>query len=922
VTRALKDNVPQDAASQHSGSPSLQDAALHESALHEPASHEPALQDPASHEPALHDGASRNASPQNAAALADGRSSERWQRLKHLLADALDLPAPQRQAFIDAQCAGDEPMRLELTDLVAAAAPTRSLLDDAPSTLARDALQAQDDRLAQHWIGRQLGAWRLVSLIGAGGMGQVFEAERADGQFEQQVAVKVMREGLHDETLIARFKAERQILASLDHANLAKVLDGGVTEEGLPYFVMERVAGEPIDLHCRRLRLDVRARLILFRTVCQVVHYAHQKGVVHRDLKPGNILVTVDGVVKLLDFGIAKRLQDAAPERTATQQRVMTLEYASPEQVRGGEVTAASDVYALGVVLYRLLTDASPYETAPGDGDYALSRAICDTEPAPPSGRVPRAQRGRLAGDLDAVVMMALRKQPERRYATAELLADDLFRHLEGLPVQARRGAWSYRAGRFVLRHRAAVGAALVANLALVAGIGFAGWQAVEAHRQRERAERHFASVRQLANVFIVDVHKAIEPLAGSTPARKLIVEKALAYLEQLRAEAGSNPALGAELAAGYRQVGDVQGGPFGSNLGDPKGARASYDRAQALATEAIAARPAKTTLNAARKELALSVRMKAALLAAEGDFKGAMAMCEIGIEAARALARDEDEQAAGTRALAGLQATRVHITMLSDDRAGFQAALADAIATLEALWKRFPGDRGAGGNLASMYGLRGQEAVRHDGSPATGAKVRLDFLRSIEVTEEVMRHHPDDPLMVANLAVAYNHLGHASELLNEPRRAVTERRKSLDLLAPALARDPDNTMLRVDYATFSGELAQSLLAAGDVAQAVQMAESALEHYQRVPEAARSNVVSQVDLGNTHARLGSALMARAAMPGRPAGAAQQDRGRACAAYARATALLKEHEARFGALSNNPLHNDSLRPHLERCAKGA
>lgn len=849
----------------------------------------------------------------------DAHTAARWQRLKHLLADALEQPAHERQAFIDAQCAGDEALRLELTELAAAAAPTRSLLDDVPSTLARDALQAQDERLAQHWIGRQLGAWRLVSLVGAGGMGQVFGAERADGQFEQQVAVKVMREGLHDEMLIARFKAERQILASLDHANLAKVLDGGVTDEGLPYFVMERVAGEPIDLHCRRRQLALRARLMLFRTVCQVVHYAHQKGVVHRDLKPGNILVTADGAVKLLDFGIAKRLQDMPPERTATQQRVMTLEYASPEQVRGGEVTAASDVYALGVVLYRLLTDASPYDAATGDSDYALSQAICDTEPAPPSRRVPRAQRGRVAGDLDAVVMMALRKQPERRYASAEHLSDDLFRHLEGLPVQARRGAWSYRAGRFVLRHRAAVGAALVANLALVAGIGFASWQAVEAHRQRERAERHFASVRQLANVFIVDVHKAIESLAGSTPARKLIVEKALAYLEQLRAEAGSNPALGAELAAGYRQVGDVQGGPFGSNLGDPKGARASYERAQALATEAIAARPPQPTLNAARKELALAVRMKAALLAAEGDFKGAMAMCEVGIAAARALARDEDAQAAGTRALSGLQATKVHITMLSDDRAGFQAALADAIATLEALWKRFPGDRSAGGNLASMYGLRGQEAVRHDESPATGAKVRPDFLRSIEVTEEVMRRHPDDPLMVANLAVAYSHLGHASELVNEPRRAVTERRKALELLAPALAKDPENTMLRADYATFSGELAQSLLAAGDVPQAVQMAESALEHYERVPEAARSNVVSQVDLGNTHARLGSALMARAAMPGRPIGAAQQDRTRACAAYARATALLKEHEARFGALSNNPLHNASLRPNLARCA---
>lgn len=849
-----------------------------------------------------------------------GRDAARWQRLKALLADALERPADERQAFIDAQCADDPALRQELSELAAAAAPTHSLLDEAPQTLARAALAAQDDRLAQHWIGRQLGAYRLLSLIGAGGMGQVFLAERADGQFEQRVAIKLMREGLHDDALIARFKAERQILASLDHANLAKVLDGGVTAEGLPYFVMERVVGEPIDQHCRRLGLPLRARLRLFRTVCQVVHYAHQKGVVHRDLKPGNILVTADGVVKLLDFGIAKRVADGAPQdHTATQQRVMTLEYASPEQVRGEEVTAASDVYALGVVLYRLLTDASPYDAITADsGDYALSRAICDVEPAPPSRRVPRAQRSALAGDLDAVVLMALRKQPARRYAGAEQLSDDLFRHLEGLPVQARHGAWSYRAGRFVLRHRAAVGAALVANLALVAGIGFAAWQAVEAHRQKERAERHFASVRQLANVFIVDVHKAIEPLAGSTPARKLIVEKALVYLEHLRAEAGSDPALGAELATGYRQVGDVQGGPFGSNLGDPAGARASYDRALALSDAAIAARPPQATLNAARKELALAARMKGALLAAEGDFKGAGTITDTGIAAARALVRDEDAQAPGTRALAGLLANKVHIAMLSDDRPGFQAALTEAIGTLESLWKRFPGDRGAGGNLASMYGLRGQEAVRHDESPATGAKARENFLRSIAVTEELLRHHPDDPLMVANLAVAWNHLGHASELMNEPRRAVEERRKAIDLLEPALARDPENVMLRADYATFTGELAQSLLNAGDVLQAVQMAERALRQYERVPEAARSNVISQVDLGNTHARLGSALMARAALRDRPPAEARADRERACTQYGRAKDLLTAHEAKFGALSNNPLHNPALRPALERC----
>ena len=224
-------------------------------------------------------------------------------------------------------------------------------------------------------IGRRVGAWQLVEVIGGGGMGQVYLGERADGQYVQRVAIKLMREGLERASLVSRFKAERQILASLDHPNLAKVLDGGITDDGVPYFVMELVSGQPVDAYCDAHDLSVAQRLALFRTVCQVVHYAHLRGVIHRDLKPANILVTPDGVVKLVDFGIAKRL--SAEAATATALRVMTLDYASPEQVRGEPVTPASDVYSLGVVLYRLLARSGPY---PQDtSDYELSRAICDS---------------------------------------------------------------------------------------------------------------------------------------------------------------------------------------------------------------------------------------------------------------------------------------------------------------------------------------------------------------------------------------------------------------------------------------------------------------------------------------------------------------------------------------------------------------
>lgn len=856
--------------------------------------------------------------------MSESTEVRQWQRLKPLLAEALSLPINERPAFVDRNCDGDAVLRRELLSLLAAAEASDTPLDQP---LGEGLLHALDERAGRAVEGRRLGPWRLVSLIARGGMGEVYRGERADGQYEQQVAVKLMRDGGDKGPLLARFDAERRILASLDHPNLAKLLDAGVTEEQEPYFVMELVEGEPIDQHCKRLNLAVPERLKLFRSVCLVVEYAHRQGVVHRDLKPGNILVTPQGVVKLVDFGIAKRLPgEAAPptDETATNLRVLTPEYASPEQVRGEPVTPASDVYALGVVLYRLLADTSPYGRATTDS-YALNRAICDTEPPRPSQVVPsmgpqsRQMRRKLKGDLDAVVMMALRKQPEHRYASAEAMADDIFRHLEGLPVQARRGAWSYRAGRFVLRHRAAVGAALVANLALVAGVSFAAYQAFEANRQKERAERHFASVRKLANVFIFDVHNAIEPLTGATPARKLIVQNALNYLEQLSAEAQQQVDLQVELATAYRQIGDIQGGPFTSNLGDPKGASASYARARSLTERALERGADASTKQAARKELATTTRTQAALMASQGDFKGALAAAQVGIDAAHAMQKAEPASPAGTRMLAGLQASRAQILQFSGDHEGFLKASAEAIALLETLHRQNPDDAAIGGNLASMYGMRSHQRLRMEGTPAAAALSRQDLLKCIEVLEALLKKHPDHGNLVANLAVAYDHLGGTSELLDRMQDSVAERRKAVKLLEPMLAKDPDNVMLRIDHATFTGELAQGLLHLGQVEESVAAAQQALKAFDSVPEAARSNLVSQLDHGFTHFRLAQALDARAALAGRPAATRKADGEAACRHFRAGAEMFRAHEARFGPQPTSPMKGETMTKALARCA---
>ena len=388
---------------------------------------------------------------------------ERWQRVKTLLDGALEQPAEQRDAFLSAACAGDATLRKEVDSLVASGDRAQDFLEEP--------MPASYGSPGRH-LPERVGSYRLLSEIAHGGMGAVYLAERTD-DFRKRVAVKVLRIEIGSESVVRRFRQERQILAGLDHPDIARLLDGGTTEDGVPYFVMEHVEGTPIDQYCDSRGLSLPERLGLFRTVCSAVSYAHRQQVVHRDLKPGNILVTADGTPKLLDFGIAKVLAPGSAETDATTTglRLMTPEYASPEQVRSDPITVATDVYALGVLLYRLLTGCSPYQVN-AELSHELARAICEQEPQPPGTRVGRRDGRRLARDLDAITLKALRKEPHQRYASVEELSDDIRRHLEGRPVSARRGALTYQAGKFVRRKAAAMGAgSAIAVLAIAVGL-------------------------------------------------------------------------------------------------------------------------------------------------------------------------------------------------------------------------------------------------------------------------------------------------------------------------------------------------------------------------------------------------------------------------------------------------------------------
>jgi non-specific serine/threonine protein kinase/serine/threonine-protein kinase len=494
------------------------------------------------------------------------------ERVGELLEKAIGLSGEARARYLDQACGGDSGLRHEVESLIAAHEQAGSrFLNEAPDAALAVAADGAPVR-----AGRRIGPYLLTAQIGQGGMGEVFAAVRADGQYEKTVALKLVRGGYASAFVLERFRTERQILAGLDHPNIARLLDGGTSEEGIPYLVMELVEGTPIDAYCEARRLPVAERLALFRRVCDAVQYAHRRLVIHRDIKPGNILVTQEGMPKLLDFGIAKIL-DPSGSTEATVLRPMTPEFASPEQVAGEPVTTATDVYSLGVVLYWLLVGCSPYGAGTGDSPARLSRAIGSLEPRRPSAA---AHRNELRGDLDEILLKALRKEPDRRYGSVEQFSEDIRRHLEGLPVEARKGTWSYRAGKFLQRHRAGVAAAALLLATLMAGVVTTLHEARVAEASQRRAEARFNDVRKLANSLLFEINDALIDVPGATRGRQLILQRSLEYLDSLATESGNDPALLRELATAYSRIAVLQGNPSESNLGDVKAALASVQKA------------------------------------------------------------------------------------------------------------------------------------------------------------------------------------------------------------------------------------------------------------------------------------------------------------------------------------------------------
>jgi serine/threonine protein kinase/tetratricopeptide (TPR) repeat protein len=574
-------------------------------------------------------------------------NSERWLQIEEMFHAALAIDGQKRDAYLAEVCRGDADLRQEVQNLIAGhEAATASMQTAAVRESVQQAL-ADDEILT---VGQEFGPYRVIREIGRGGMGRVFLAERADQEFHRRVAIKLIKRGMDTDSVIRHFRNEREILASLDHPNIARLFDGGTSRDGLPYFVMEYIEGQPIDCFCDERKYSITERLQLFRKVCAAVAYAHQHLVIHRDIKPSNILVTAEGDPKLLDFGIARLLRaDAdAPTATMTGLQLMTPEYASPEQVLGKEASTLTDVYSLGVVLYRLLTGASPYEFR-SRSLQEIAEAICRSEPKKPStaaferlsgdggatGSSAAMHEGskehirkRLQGDLDNIVLMAMRKEPWRRYQSVEQFSEDIRRHLESLPIVAHDDSIGYRLTKFAQRHRRGVAAGALATLMTIAGIITTAFEAHRARVQEQlakeaqaKAERRFNEVRKLAHSVLFDYHDAIKNLPGATPVRERLVRDSLQYLDGLAGEVTGDRSLLRELANAYERVADVQGGTMGANLGNTPGAIESGKKALRIRESLLASDPRDTGV---QRELAWSYFKVGTLLWETGDMSGA----------------------------------------------------------------------------------------------------------------------------------------------------------------------------------------------------------------------------------------------------------------------------------------------------------
>jgi serine/threonine protein kinase len=718
---------------------------------------------------------------------------ERAHQVAELVKSALECAPGERAAFLDQACAGDADIRSEVDSFLQHQDEASQFIEQGALHLAAETL-ARDPGLP---VAPQIANYQVLSRIGIGGMGEVYLAH--DTKLRRKVALKLVRAGMDTAEIVSRFRHEERILASLNHTNIAQLYGAGVAVGDVPFFAMEYVEGMRIDEYCKVNALSARARLELFRKVCAAVHYAHQRLVIHRDLKPSNIVVTAEGEPKLLDFGIAKLIEgnDALTQTQTLATGVMTPDYASPEQVRGEAMTTSTDVYSLGVLLYELLTGQRPYRLKTRSPDE-IARAITDQEPERPSTVVARVESSTFdirhssfpKGDLDNIVLMALRKEPSRRYSSVAQFSEDIRRHLEGRPVTAHKDTIVYRATKFVKRQKVAVFAALLIVSTLIAAV-------VLTSRQKRRAERRFNDVRQLSNAFLFGIAPKIERLEGSMEARQALVTQSLKYLNSLADESADDLTLQAELAAAYEKVGVLQGDSRKPSLGDFRGAIASLEKAQKIRRRLLKINPNDAEN---RRLLADNLRLLAIRRMTQSDVEGGFRDSKEALQIYENLVVQNS---------ASLELRRAFLETQVEDATSYinLSRFAEAIPPLkqtageiEALRRTYPDDAETERILARCLASLGLALSWEVRQP----EAETEMTRAVTIAESLVTRFPNDTNLKQELWKVYESASSIYEEIDDAR-AFELCEKSRRVAEEIVAADRANAQARHNLAkTFS----------------------------------------------------------------------------------------------------------------------
>lgn len=795
---------------------------------------------------------------------------EHWQKVKAILEKALEIAPESRSAFLDESCGNDEELRREIEKLL-------EFENDGADLLEQAAVSTVLEKAPTAFLDKQIGHYKIIGELGVGGMGAVFLAERADGEFQQKVALKLIKRGMDSDAVLHRFLNERQILASLEHPNIAHLIDGGTTDDGSPYFVMEYVEGIPIIEFAEMQSLDLKERLDLFREVCSAVSFAHQNLVIHRDLKPSNILITKESKVKLLDFGIAKLLKSEGENQTATQHFAFTPEYASPEQVRGEKLSTATDIYSLGVILYELLTGIRPYQTD-SHNISEIVKAICETEAIRPSSITKKEKEtgrqgdketknlssnvtpsphlpfslSQLRGDLDNIILKALRKEPDRRYSSVEQFSEDIRRHQTGLPVTASKDTWSYRTSKFVQRNKIGVAAVALILVTLLGGL-FATLY------QRNKAQRRFNDVRQLANSFLFEFHDAIKDLPGSTPARELVVKRAIEYLDKLATESEGDATLQRELGTAYAEIGQIQGNSYHSNLGDTDGALKSYQRSLEIRQKLADAEPKNLDY---QHELADSHEGVGDMFYTINDLKGGLESYEKAVAIREKIVAAASDNLEYRYSLAGVLGKRGDIKGMEGfpnlgDTLGALESYRQGVKVYEELVNLAPENEKFKLGYATMLHFMGMlQTTTGDakGAIANGQK-------SLSIFDLLIAANPNNAKYETHKMSGLIFMRYP--LLDEGRtaEAIENARQVVSTMEKQVAADPKNSFARRSLGVSYNSLAKCLLQAGDIKGAIENHQRSLKLAQELSAADPNNAENRRDTSLTKQFLAEAQAA-------------------------------------------------------------